>query len=126
VAGVVIDKLNGRRGYALLGQEKVAMGTRSYDWPYRRHTARNFAMWAGSCVYVAGLVYVVTVTGPNMRAQAEAQIAREIEEENRAVCGRLGMGPETGASYQVCAAEIQYARRRHEDRMEARNSGPFL
>ena len=110
-----------------LAQRENAIDFTSKGWPSRRRFgARNYVIWAGSCVYAAVLLYLVAVTGPDMRAQAEVQMAGEIEEENRTVCERLRMGPGSGAAYQVCAAELRDARRRHEGRIEARNQRLFL
>ena len=102
------------------------MGMTSQHWHRRQSALRNYVMWAGVCAYVAAVVYAATVAGPNLQRASETQIAEEIEHENRAACGRFGMGPETGAQYQRCAAELRAVRQSHENRLETRNRGPFL
>jgi hypothetical protein len=66
------------------------------------------AAYAVSVVAVCGLI---VVNGPQMRAAAEAEEARVIEEENQAFCGGLGIGP--GATlYTQCAAGLADIRAR--------------
>jgi hypothetical protein len=47
-----------------------------------------------------------------MRAAAEAEAARLIEEESKAFCSRFGIGPET-SRYTECAAGLAEIRARH-------------
>jgi hypothetical protein len=59
-----------------------------------------------------GSVRPLAIKGPEIRAAADAQEARTIEEENRAFCGQLGVGPET-SRYADCAAGLKEIRERH-------------
>jgi hypothetical protein len=67
------------------------------------------AAYAVSLLAVCGLI---VINGPQMRAAAEAEEARVIEEENQAFCGRLGIGPET-SRYAQYAAGLAEVRARH-------------
>jgi hypothetical protein len=73
------------------------------------------AAYVVSLVAVCGLIVVY---GPQMRAAAEAETARLIEEENKAFCGRLGIGPDA-SRYAECAAGLAEIRARHLQRNAA-------
>jgi hypothetical protein len=84
--------------------------------PAASQTAR-VAPWL--VAYVVGLAVVCTVlivNGTQLRAVAEAQKAQEINQENRAFCGKFGMGPDR-SGYAECAANLMEVRERHERRI---------
>jgi hypothetical protein len=65
-------------------------------------------------LYVISLVAVcvlLAIHGPQIRAAAEAEEARLVEEENRAFCSKFGIGPETNR-YAECAASLRETRAR--------------
>jgi hypothetical protein len=57
-----------------------------------------------------------------MRAAAEAQRARVVEQENKTFCSKFGIGPET-AGYAECAADLMEIRRLHEQRVTSDVAG---
>jgi hypothetical protein len=67
-----------------------------------------FAAYVASLVVVCGLI---AINGPQLRAAAEAQEALVIEEENKAFCGTLGIGPQD-TLYARCAAGLAEIRGR--------------
>jgi hypothetical protein len=75
----------------------------------------SLAVYAVSLVAVCGLI---VINGPQMRAAAEVEEARVIEEENQAFCGRFGIAPET-SRYAQCAAGLAEIRARHLQRSAA-------
>ena len=68
-----------------------------------------FAVASGS---VLALCVLLAIKGPEIRAAADAEEARTIDEENRAFCSQLGVGPET-SRYADCAAGLMKIRERH-------------
>jgi hypothetical protein len=66
------------------------------------------AAYVLSLVAVSGLI---VISGPQMRAAAEAQEARIVAEENRAFCGKLGIDPGTNR-YAECTAGLEDIRAR--------------
>ena len=68
-------------------------------------------------VAVCGLLVVY---GTHVRANAETEKARAVEEEDQAFCARFGIGPET-TRYSECAAALKDIRSRHDQR----NADPF-
>ena len=68
-------------------------------------------------VAVCGLL---VVHGSRVRADAEAEKARAVEEENQEFCTRFGSGPDT-ARYSECAGALKDVRSRHDQR----NADPF-
>src|SRR5262245_4966976 len=66
------------------------------------------AAYVLSLVAVCGLV---AINGPQLRAAAEAREALVIEEENKAYCGTLGIGPQA-TLYTQCAAGLADIRAR--------------
>jgi hypothetical protein len=68
-------------------------------------------------VAVCGLLVVY---GSHVRADAETEKARAVEEEDQAFCARFGVGPET-TRYSECAAALKDVRSRHDQR----NVDPF-
>lgn len=93
--------------------------------PAASQTARIAPWLVGA--YAVGLAVVCTViivNGPQLRARAEAQKAQEIDQENRAFCGKFGMGPGT-SGYAECAANLMQVRERHEGRIASELVGLF-
>jgi hypothetical protein len=66
---------------------------------------------AAYLVSLAAFCGLIAINGPQIRAAAEAQEALVIEEENKAFCGRLGIGPEA-TLYAQCAAGLADIRAR--------------
>lgn len=93
------------------------------DHPIRQSTLRFFvaqrmryvfgAAAVGGSLALGGLFLV----GQRLGADADARIARAVEDENVSVCRKFGAGPETSA-YAACADELDAVRRRHEERMQ--------
>lgn len=89
--------------------------------PSRSHRTTEVASWLERGLLAAYLVSLVAfcglmvVNGPQIRAAAEAQEALVIEEENKAFCGTLGIGPEA-TRYAQCAAGLTNIRARHHQR----------
>jgi hypothetical protein len=73
-----------------------------------RLESRLLAAYGVSLVTLSGLI---VINGPQMRAAAEAQEARIVEEENRAFCGKLGIDPGTSRQAE-CAAGLAVIRAR--------------
>ena len=65
---------------------------------------------------LAVICFLLVRYGPQLRAAAEAQRAEEIDQESKAFCRKLGIGPET-ARHAECARDLMEIRRRHEERM---------
>jgi hypothetical protein len=84
-----------------------------------RLESRLLAAYGISIVAICGLF---VIHGPQMRAAAEAEEARVVEEENAAFCTRLGIGPET-SRYAHCAAGLAEIRSRH---LQRNSSGSIL
>jgi hypothetical protein len=57
----------------------------------------------------------------DIRASAEAQIARAIEQENEVFCSRFGAGPET-SRFVECGAALNAVRAREAER----RADPFM
>jgi hypothetical protein len=57
-----------------------------------------------------------------LRAAAEAEHARVVEEENRRVCGELGM-PRGTAGFSECARHLGDVRKLHGERLAAEVAG---
>jgi hypothetical protein len=76
------------------------------------------SLLAAYAVSLAAVCSLIVINGPQMRAAAEAEELRVIEEENQAFCGRFGIGPETGR-YAQCAAGLAEIRSRHLQRSAA-------
>lgn len=84
--------------------------------------------WVGRALF-GGFFAAVVVTcgalvayGPQIRAAQEAERARLIDQEDRAICARLGVGPET-SRYAECAAALKGIRARHEERVLSEVAG---
>src|SRR5262245_57242130 len=95
--------------------------------PLRAKTSRLTSRLpqAALAAYVLSLVAVsglIVINGPQMRAAAEAQEARIVEEENRVFCGKFGINPGT-SRYAECAAGLANIRARALER-SASNSIP--
>jgi hypothetical protein len=63
-------------------------------------------------VAVVALCVLLAINGPQIRAAAEAEEARLVQEENRAFCSRFGICPET-SRYAECAAGLMEIRARY-------------
>jgi len=74
-----------------------------------------------AAVVACGL-HALFISGPATRVAAEEQHERTIAEENREVCGRLGISPDT-AQFTICSGELAVVRRRQTDRDEAAAMG---
>lgn len=68
-------------------------------------------------VVIAGLVIVVATvfSRPAVRERAEQLKAEQIDQEDRALCERLGM-PSGGEKFVACAGVLSDVRKRHADR----------
>lgn len=62
------------------------------------------------------------VSGPALRESAEAELARVIADEDRDVCGQLGLRPDT-APFAACSRELANVRRKQSDRDHAAAAG---
>src|SRR5262245_49849921 len=60
---------------------------------------------------VLALCVLFAINGPQIRASADAQEARIVDEENRAFCSKFGIGPGTNR-YAECAAGLADIRAR--------------
>jgi hypothetical protein len=77
--------------------------------------ARKGLFTAMGFLWISAVTWAM-VNGPRMLAEAERQIADEIESESRDVCRRLRMPPGSSA-YSACASELNLVRRLHERRI---------
>jgi hypothetical protein len=68
----------------------------------------------------AAVCGLLVAYGSHVRADAEAEKARAVEEEDQAFCTRFGIRPET-TRYSECAAALKDVRSRHDQR----NADPF-
>jgi hypothetical protein len=64
------------------------------------------ALWAILVAFVLWFSVVVVPTLPQMHARAEMLRDHEIAAEQDAVCGKLGMGPQT-AMYRNCISNLE-------------------
>lgn len=62
------------------------------------------------------------VSGPALREAAEAELARVIADEDRDVCGQLGLRPDT-TPFAACSRELANVRRKQSDRDHAAAAG---
>jgi hypothetical protein len=60
--------------------------------------------------------------GPEMRARAEQLKAEQIDQENRALCEKLGM-PHGSDRLAACAGILSEVRRLHEERLAIETAG---
>jgi hypothetical protein len=77
---------------------------------------------AAYCVSLVVVCSLLVVNGPQMRAAAEAQRARVVEQENKTFCSKFGIGLET-PRYAECAADLMEIRRLHEQRVTSDVAG---
>ena len=77
------------------GADQSGDGSAAWGW--------GFGVLLGLAVVALGVFS--TVNGPTMRANAEAVI----DQENRSVCNKLGIGPETNR-YSECVAALSEVR----------------
>jgi hypothetical protein len=64
------------------------------------------------CVFLVAVCSLLFINGPQLRAAANAREAYVADEENRAFCSTLGVGPGT-ALYAQCARELAHIRARY-------------
>jgi hypothetical protein len=96
----------------------------------KRHSGSAAAMhpvWSWMPLAVLGATIVATagfalLYGPAMRERAERLKAEQIDQENRALCEKLGM-PHGGDRFGVCAGILSAARRLHEERLAIEAAG---
>jgi hypothetical protein len=77
--------------------------------------------------YVVAIVAVcglLVIKGPQMQAGAEAERVRVVAEEDRQVCGKLGM-PQGSPSFAECAGALEAVRKSHGARLAADQAGPL-
>ena len=74
-----------------------------------------------AAVTACGL-HALFVSGPATRVAAKEQHDRTIAEENREVCGRLGISPGTD-QFTICSGELAVVRQRQTERDEAAAMG---
>jgi hypothetical protein len=67
---------------------------------------------AAYAVSLAVLCSLLVINGPQIRAAAEAEEARVIDEENRAFCSKFGIDPAT-SRFAECAVGLMEIRARH-------------
>jgi hypothetical protein len=60
-------------------------------------------------------LYAIFVTGPAMRAVAQANLDRTLADENRAFCEKFGMRVET-SEFVACSQELTVIRKKQIDR----------
>jgi hypothetical protein len=72
-------------------------------------------------VAVYGL-HALFISGPEMREAAAAQLARTIAEEDRDVCGQLGIKAGT-TQFAICSRELAMVRQKQSDRDHAAADG---
>jgi hypothetical protein len=73
------------------------------------------------CLTLSAIVCgLLVIQGSQVRAVAEEEKARAIEEEDRVFCTRFGVGPGT-TRYSECAEALKDVRSRHDQR----NADPF-
>ena len=96
----------------MTASKRAFLMTSTALWPRRRvaQAGDGSAVWGWSFGGLLGLAVGASgvfsiVNGPTMRANAEAII----EQENRIVCSKLGIGPETNR-YPECAAALSVVR----------------
>jgi hypothetical protein len=66
-------------------------------------------------VLVAFGLYGVFVTGPEMRAVAQANLERTLADENRAFCEKFGMRDGTN-EFAACSQELAFIRKAQSER----------
>lgn len=67
-------------------------------------------------------LHALFISGPAMRAAAQAQLERIITDEDRDVCGSFGMRPGT-RDFIACSRELANVRQRQADRDTAAAQG---
>ena len=73
-------------------------------------------------IVVAYGLHALFISGPAMRAEAEAQLARTIAQEDRDVCGQFGILPDT-TQFATCSRELATVRQKQADRDRAAEEG---
>jgi hypothetical protein len=80
------------------------------------------ALLGAYLVAVLGVCALLVFKGPEMRAAAEAERGRIIEEENKDFCEKLGM-PHGTADFSRCAGYLGGVRKHHAERLAAEHAG---
>jgi len=73
-------------------------------------------------VVIAYGLHALFISGPAMRAAAQAQLERIIADEDRDVCGQFGFRPGS-SEFNVCSRELATVRRKQVDRDNAAAQG---
>jgi hypothetical protein len=71
---------------------------------------------------VIAMAAFVALYGPAMRERAERLKTEQIDQENRALCGKLGI-PHGSDRFGACAGILLEARRLHEERLAIEAAG---
>lgn len=95
-----------------------------------RHSGSAAAMrpmWSWMPLAALGAMLIamaafVALYGPAMRERAERLKAEQIDQENRALCEKLGM-PHGSDRFGACAGILLEARRLHEERLAIEAAG---
>jgi hypothetical protein len=66
-------------------------------------------------VVVAYGLHALFISGPAMRADAQVQLERTLAQEDRDVCGQLGIRPGT-TQFATCSRELATVRQKQADR----------
>ena len=85
------------------------------------------SMWSWMPLVVVGTTVIAAACfallfGPAMRERAEQLRAEQIDQENRALCGKLGM-PHGSDRFAVCAGVLSEARQLHGERLAIEAAG---
>jgi hypothetical protein len=80
------------------------------------------AMLGAYLVSVIAVCGLLVVNGPQVRAAAEAEQARIVEEENTRLCGKLGM-PHHTAGFRECAGYLDEVRKLKAERLARELAG---
>jgi hypothetical protein len=97
-------------------------------WQSERHgAAAMHSVWSWTLSIVVGTATIAAVGyaivhGPAVRARAEQLKAEQIDQENRALCQRLGM-PHGSDRFDICAGVLSEARQKHGERLAIEAAG---
>ena len=80
------------------------------------------AMLGAYLVSVIAVCGLLVINGPQMRAAADAEQARVVDEENSRLCGKLG-APRGKAGFFECAGYLGEVRRLHAERLAREFAG---
>ena len=86
-------------------------------------TSRPGLAYAALLAVVAAYgLHAFFISGPAMREEAQAQLARIIADEDRDVCGQFGIRPVT-SQFAICSRELAIVRQKQSDRDRAAAEG---